>query len=326
MLCKNIPLGEDHEGAYISTYIIDNSQEVDKNRHRPAVLICPGGGYFYTSDREAEFVALGFTAKGYHAFVLRYSVGAKAKMPGPLLEAYRAIAVIRSKVKEWYIDVNRIVVAGFSAGGHIAACAGTMWHLPEMAEAMHCPNENFRPNAMILGYAPLVWPCRSRPIKTMLPAIARKKLTDTLDSLYHPGPQFDYDQAIICKNGRLYLDSANIMQQLIMGKPDYTLEEVAAYSADRLVSEQTPPAFVWTTQTDAIIPPDDSVCFVRAMLEKGRRCELHLFSEGGHGISLATKETAGSHSNMANPDTAEWFPMAIRWLEKTFRKRIKKIG
>lgn len=324
MICKKIPLNGERGGVYISTYIIENSLEIDKNRRRPAVLICPGGGYFYTSDREAEFVALGFAAKGYHAFVLRYSVGEGAKMPGPLLEVYRAIAVIRSRAKAWYVDTNRIAIVGFSAGGHIAACAGTMWHLPEMAESMHCSNDNFRPNAMILGYAPLVWPCRSQPINARVPAIARKQVADSLESLYHPGPQFDYDQAIFSQNGSIHFDGADVMQQLIMGKPDYTPEELAVYSVDRLVSAHTPPAFVWTTQTDAIIPPDDSICFARAMLENGRRVELHLFSEGGHGISLATKETAGRQTNMVNPETAEWFPMALRWLEKTFQKKTLK--
>lgn len=52
----------------------DNSEEMEPDRIRPAILILPGGGYAMTSDREAEPVALQFLAKGFAVFVLRYSV------------------------------------------------------------------------------------------------------------------------------------------------------------------------------------------------------------------------------------------------------------
>lgn len=71
--------------ARLYTYILDNFEEIDSNRTRPLVLICPGGGYEFTSDREAEAVAVQYIARGFHAYVLRYSV-APAEFPQSLCE------------------------------------------------------------------------------------------------------------------------------------------------------------------------------------------------------------------------------------------------
>ncbi len=118
---------------------------------RPMVLICPGGGYYFTSDREAEAVAIQFLAMGYHAAVLRYSV-APARYPTALLELGRSVALIRSHAKEWYVDPDQIVVAGFSAGGHLAASFCMTWSQPWVAGRLGVQKEDLRPNAMILGY------------------------------------------------------------------------------------------------------------------------------------------------------------------------------
>ncbi len=72
-------------GAKLYTYILDNFEEIDSNRTRPLVLICLGGGYEFTSDREAEAVAVQYIARGFHACVLRYSV-APAEFPQSLCE------------------------------------------------------------------------------------------------------------------------------------------------------------------------------------------------------------------------------------------------
>lgn len=105
---------------------------------RPAVLILPGGGYQYCSDREADPVAFPYLKAGYHAFILRYSLKEQAVWPNPLSDYEQAMALIREHAEDWHIAPERIAVIGFSAGGHLAACAATM-------------AEN-RPNAAILGY------------------------------------------------------------------------------------------------------------------------------------------------------------------------------
>ena len=76
MIYKKIEIKVDgyKETADLYTYFLDNSIEMNINRKRPVVVICPGGGYTMTSDREAEPIAMQYLAKGYHSVILRYSV------------------------------------------------------------------------------------------------------------------------------------------------------------------------------------------------------------------------------------------------------------
>lgn len=129
---------------YIETYILSGSKK------RGAVLVCPGGGYEHTSEREAEPIAMQFTAKGYHAFVLYYSV-APSRHPQPLLDISRAMCIIRENADKWNIDNNRIAVCGFSAGAHLAASLGIHYDKPYLEREGIVLGEN-RPNAMILAY------------------------------------------------------------------------------------------------------------------------------------------------------------------------------
>ena len=108
---------------------------------RPAVLVLPGGGYDMCSDIEAEPVALAYAKAGYQAFILRYSVGEHAIWPYPLEDYEQAVELIREHAEEWGIYSDKIVVVGFSAGGHLAACTAVM--------------SKYRPNAAIIGYAPV---------------------------------------------------------------------------------------------------------------------------------------------------------------------------
>ncbi len=139
--------------AKLVTYIQEYSESLAIDK-RPLVLICPGGGYSFTSDREAESMALQFLAMGYHAAVLRYSC-APAKFPTALLELASAMALIRNHAKEWHVDADKIVVQGCSAGGHLAASLGMFWDEDFVAEGIGLKttdHELLRPNGMILCY------------------------------------------------------------------------------------------------------------------------------------------------------------------------------
>ena len=145
------PVYENCEKAVVQCYVQARSRELTMPP-RPAVVIFPGGGYDYTSDREAEPVANAYLAAGYSAFVVRYAVGADARHPHPLLDAAAAIALLRARAEEFHIDPQKIAVCGFSAGGHLAAHIGTQWHLPLLRDTLGGKSEDFRPNAMVLGY------------------------------------------------------------------------------------------------------------------------------------------------------------------------------
>ena len=124
--------------ANLEGYILDCEITLGQFKKRPAIVVCPGGGYMYCSPREAEPIALAYTARGFHAFILRYSVGWEAGGFAPLKEVSWVIGYIREHAEEWNIDPDKIVTCGFSAGGHLALSAGLL-------------GEN-KPNAMILGY------------------------------------------------------------------------------------------------------------------------------------------------------------------------------
>ena len=144
-------LGEWDSAATLTVYARDLSPEIDESARYPGMVICPGGAYRETSDREAEPVALALLAQGYNAFVLRYSV-APARYPQALLELFAAIAYLRDRAEEYHLDPKRIVSMGFSAGGHLAACSGIFWSEAELSARIGRAPAEVRPDAMVLGY------------------------------------------------------------------------------------------------------------------------------------------------------------------------------
>lgn len=137
-------------GARLCTYIQEESPELQVKK-RPLILLCPGGGYHWTSDREAEPLAVRFLAMGYHVAVLRYSC-APAGYPVSLIEAAMAMKLIQEHAKEWNVDEEKIVIQGCSAGGHLAASLGMFWHEEWLSEKVGVPKEKLRPAGMILCY------------------------------------------------------------------------------------------------------------------------------------------------------------------------------
>ena len=119
-----------------------------------AVIIFPGGGYAgLAGDLEGGQVADWFAARGFRAFILSYRLASHGYiLPVPLLDARRAIQTVRARAADYHIDPNRIVVAGFSAGGHLAALAGTQF-VPGSPDAKD-PIERVssRPDYLVLGY------------------------------------------------------------------------------------------------------------------------------------------------------------------------------
>lgn len=122
-----------------------------KARQKPAMVICPGGGYGMVSAREAEPVAMPFYSAGYNVFVLTYSILEQAKDFKPLCQLAATVAHIRKYSEQWLIDPNKVAVCGFSAGGHLAGSLGTLFNEPRFMEAFG-RQEDVRPNAMVLGY------------------------------------------------------------------------------------------------------------------------------------------------------------------------------
>lgn len=248
----------------LTVYLLDDSREIAIHK-RPMVIVCPGGGYGFTSDREAEIVALQFAAMGYHTAVLRYSV-APAVFPAAILEVGKSVALIRSHAKEWFVDADRIAIVGFSAGGHLTANYGTFWHKDFLQQELGVEKEMLRPNAMILGY----------------PVI-------TSGEFAHQG------------------SFMNLLAE------DYEARK-EEFSLENCVTEETPRAFLWHTYEDALVPVQNSLLFVNALVAKNIPVEFHMFQKGAHGLSLANRLT-GTIGLKPEGAAAAWIPLVQRWME-----------
>ncbi|MBS4207844.1 alpha/beta hydrolase [Bacillus sp. FJAT-50079] len=130
---------------YLVPYIVNT------NESHAAVIICPGGGYQRRADHEGEPIAKWLNRLGISAFVLHYRV-APYQHPVPLLDVQRAIRLVRHRAHEWKIDQGKIGVLGFSAGGHLASTAATLFELQADESVDEIDQISCRPDLAILCY------------------------------------------------------------------------------------------------------------------------------------------------------------------------------
>lgn len=122
-----------------------------EGRNKPALVLCPGGGYAFCSIREGMPVARAFARQGIEAFVLRYDCEPAPLGTMPLHTLSAAVAWVRINAVCFGIDPNRIAVGGFSAGAHLAGMLAAVWH----RQAWFAPQTDLqahRPNAAVLCY------------------------------------------------------------------------------------------------------------------------------------------------------------------------------
>lgn len=138
---------EPREGASLQdpdqTFVITPPVRTDDDTLRPALVICPGGGYEFVSFQNEGTPIQTITEKqGYASFVLRYRV-APSRYPDPQMDLLETIHYVRKHAAAYHVDPNRIGIVGFSAGGHLCASAAALYKmlLPQA-----------RPNAVVLGY------------------------------------------------------------------------------------------------------------------------------------------------------------------------------
>lgn len=288
----------DGRAVTLTGYRLDDSPEFQQGLARPAVLICPGGGYLRTSDREAEPVALRFAAQGFHAFVLRYSTlypdqaamlqdrerHAGSAWPTPLYDLALAMRTLHEQAAAWQLDPARIVVCGFSAGAHLAASLGTQWASPALQQATGVSTAWLRPAAMVLGYGVLDYPEIARWVQQLPPNPALQQL---------------------CALSNIAL----------FGVEQPSADQLLAVSPAHQVSELTPPTFLWHTANDGRVPASCSLRFALALADAGVPYELHLYAEGVHGLALAD-ETTQQQSVQWNPACQAWFGQLVAWLRQ----------
>ncbi|MFA9457348.1 alpha/beta hydrolase [Halalkalibacter sp. AB-rgal2] len=296
MIHKKTLLWNDESEAKLMTYVWEHSEELQPNKKRPAVIICPGGAYLGTSDREAEPVALRFMTAGYQTFVLRYTTyyptftmdfSQKGReepvLPQALFDLGKAISKVREHADEWNVDPDQIVLCGFSAGGHLVASMGVHWHESFLQEPISASNEQLKPNALILGYP----------------------LTDYLIMKEEAEKEVDEGKRELWR----------VSNQAVFGKEQPSIEELEGRSPVRFVTEATPPTFIWHTADDDLVYARNALNFATALAKQKVPYELHVFENGVHGLSLSDETTANDPAQI-NQECEVWVDLALKWLKK----------
>ena len=266
MLYEKFQLSEQYPDSSLTAYVCDKEPAVDP---RPAIVVCPGGGYHFLSDREAEPIVRRFFGEGMNIYLLEYSICENAKNYAPLIEVALAVKMVRERAGQDNTDPKKIYTMGFSAGGHVAASAGVLWNIPEVREAIgvtsgECPEGINRPDGMILSY----------PVIT--------------------AGEFRHNGSIVN----------------VSGHKELTEDDINRFSLEKNVDSTTPPTFIGHTFTDTCVPVQNTLLFIEALTKAGVPFEAHIFPEGPHGLSLATKET--TH---VNPHVAVWTDLAVKWIK-----------
>ncbi|MCR4839484.1 MAG: alpha/beta hydrolase [Eubacterium sp.] len=321
MLHETIILSEERK-VTLTTYLIEDQAEYQHGAKRPIVVICPGGGYAFLSERESEPVALQYVAAGFHAAILRYGINEYAVAPGPLNDIAGAVAYLRDHSDVWHIDNDAVIVMGFSAGAHVAGQLGVFWNngrlLPHYAEDL----TRIKPNGMILCYP--VLDLRATDTHMEIGAKPGDRPEDIPFGQKHPKMPLDKIFIMDEKEGRYFADFESAMNAYIFDG-EYTSEQEDFYSLQNQVSEDTCPAFLWHCDGDGLILPSNSLDFASAMKKYHRPVELHLYAGGGHGISLANERTTCDIWNYY-PYAESWMKHSIDWVEQLtgFSERITR--
>ena len=243
---------------------------------RPAVIVCPGGGYEFLSDREAYPVADLFSSHGCVSFILRYAIKPYCGEINPLLDAASAIIYLRKNAEKYRIDPHKIAVCGFSAGGHLTGYISTCYDDERVLKKLGCKKGDARPDASILCY----------PVVTAVKAAHRLSFIN------------------------LYSKDSDT----------FTQEELERVSLELRVTKDTPPAFIWTTSDDPLVPSGNALLYAQALNDNGVPYELHVFPKGAHGLAMSDRGTCppGLENAYVLPYVARWTEWAAAWLCETF--------
>ncbi len=255
----------------LTSYCTSKSDEIGEKKF-PAVIICPGGGYDYNSDRENEPVALRFAGHGIASFVLKYSCVNK-KFPTAALELASAVKYVRDNCDKYQVDKDKIFVMGFSAGGHLAASLCNFYDKDILTKPLNVKPDEIKPNGCILGYPVL-----------------------TSDS------EFTHETSILNLLGD---DKSN----------DEALKIRELVSLENMVSEATPPTFLWHTADDSAVPVENSLRYMASLSKHKIPFEAHIYEWGNHGLSLCNYQTSTGEHHIV-PVNEKWVELAIDWINR----------
>lgn len=315
MKCERIWLDKDRE-VYFDTYLLENSSELHKDKKRPTVVVCPGGGYRNLSDREAEPIALKYNSAGFHAIVLRYGVNMHATMPGPIKDLAATIVKLHENNVDWYIDPDNIFVAGFSAGGHLAASLSVFHNDETVLPEYQNLGYSIKPKGVILGYPVLDLKSTATALDIGIKGHPSYEQIE-FDMLH---PKVNPEDVFVRCEDKTVINFEVAMNAYMFGG-ETTDQKIAKYSLQTQVDSDTSPAFIWHGVNDGLILPQNALKFATALDNHKVNYELHIYGTGDHGLSLANDVT--SNNPWENVVEAQnWIDMSITWINnKSNNKR-----
>ena len=266
-----------NDGGYLSNISADARFDLyfPKNPNGQMIVVCPGGGYsFVSSYNEGIYVAEWMLEQGITLAVVKYRLP-NGHWTVPLEDVQNTFRYCREHAGEW--GINQIGVMGFSAGGHLAATALTMYE-----------DAVTRPDFGILIY----------PVITFSSKVSHGGTHDNLIGLR---------ENVTARKGQSFEEwSATV------GKYEQ-LEK--RYSAEEQVTADTPATFIALSSNDKTVPPINSLMFYDALLENGVSAEMHIYPYGGHGWGFTTDKHIGAGRDGLGYCRSEFEASLSRWLK-----------
>lgn len=289
--------GEEPTEDYPATFTYLGAEPLpDKpNGRRPAVIICGGGGFTHIAPHEQDPVAFAFFGSrlpGLCAQLCDELHGRRELSGTRRRDLAKMVATVRANADEWHVDPKRVCIVGFSAGGMICASLATQWKTGPFAGFAGARPEDIRPDAVVLGY-PLLDLAYVRDMQTRDPRI---------------------DLRVPKTGGKTGRDLLNDYLSMVTGG-EATDEHLTDICPTTHVSRQMPPTFVWGVSDDKTAPIAQVYPFAQRMAEEGVACEMHVFDQGGHGLSLGNANTAVDNEDK-QVSVRPWIRLAFRFLER----------
>lgn len=245
----------------------------------PAVIVCPGGSYFWL-DREAEGRKVGewLSRNGIAAFVLEYRTAGffefishsrlirrGNRFPDMLCDVQRALQLVREQSGSLRVDSGKIGVMGFSAGGHLALSSGMFFDTDYLSLSGVVPSVSVRPDFVAALY----------PVVTMT------------------------DERYMHRRSRRGL-LGNFPQK----------EMCDSLSLERKAHGKMPPVFIVNCKDDPIVKYQNSELLDSALTVAGVKHKYLQYAVGGHGF--------GADSDNNPTESAAWMPEFLNWLKTLF--------
>mgnify|MGYP003361901009 CR=1 FL=1 len=288
-----------NDRASLTLYMLDREISYQVFKEHPTLIICPGGSYLFRAKKESEPVALTFLARGYNVVVLNYTTyfaervdlkstkpktDAKSHYPRQLKELVQALKVLKELSAKYQLNLTRLFLLGFSAGGHLAASYAVHWNDHEyLANIGIDANDCLKLRGLLLAY-----PMLTGELKALI--LRGKKNTSIMEQLPYLNPAiYGCEQPTQAQKAEL-----NLVQQ---------------------VNASVPPTFLWQSLQDKVTSVEDSLAWVTKSTQLGIECESHFFGSGKHGMGLAN-DIAAKTSADEDAACSKWVELADLWLRR----------